>query len=216
LGQGATRGQGSGECVWAAVREDSKARAQVCRPRGAGGACGRYCAAQGVPCSCGLWTGGVARESPLQPLRRCVPCLCRVAALRSPVPLARHEQGPLCLCVCQCVPHSPAHAVGVQLVRPADTGAWCERGSPPRALRRRRSLCRLRRAVCMCVIAGLSVSGARRALDAGWCTAPKVKFAGGRVRPVSLGEIRMKRCCPGGHRSQERRPRPGVGARYIS
>ena len=92
-------------CVWTAVREDTQARPRVCRPRGAvcAGLCvclWRCCAAQGH--------SGVAWESLVQPLRRRVQCVCRAAALRSPAPLARHEQGPLCVCVCVrvCVYHA--------------------------------------------------------------------------------------------------------------
>jgi hypothetical protein len=96
-------------CVWTAVREDTQARAQVCRPRGAGGAglcvcLWRYCAAQG--------RSGVARESLVQPLRRRVQCVCRAAALRSPAPFARHEQGPLCVCVPVCVCTQPGAGRG--------------------------------------------------------------------------------------------------------
>ena len=73
---------------------------------------------------------------------------CAVRPCDRPGATHRDEQSP-----CVCVPHSPAQAVGVQLVRRAAAGAGCERGGD--ALRRRRSP-PLRIAVCE--IAGLRVA----------------------------------------------------------
>ena len=87
---------------------------------------------------------------------RAVRVPCGRAAV-PPVPLAATRNGPLCVCV----PCSPAHTVGVQLVRkgPLELGAG---GGEPLVLRRRRSP-PLR--ITVCVIAGLRVSGERRALE---------------------------------------------------
>ena len=48
---------------------------------------------------------------------------CAVRPCDRPGATHRDEQSP-----CVCVPHSPAQAVGVQLVRRAAAGAGCERG----------------------------------------------------------------------------------------
>ena len=74
----------------------------------------------------------VARRSPVPPLRRSAPCVCRAAVLRSPpVPLAATRNGPLCVCV----PYNPAHTVGVQLVRkgPLELGAGGGAARAPQA-----------------------------------------------------------------------------------
>ena len=53
---------------------------------------------------------------------------CAVRPCDRPGATHRDEQSP-----CVCVPHSPAQAVGVQLVRRAAAGAGCERGGGGRA-----------------------------------------------------------------------------------
>jgi hypothetical protein len=95
-----------------------------------------------------LWAGGVVRRTPthppMRPLRRkCVPCVRHAAVRPSPVPLSRHEQGPLCVCA----PHSPAHTVGVQLVRQGGRRSWVREGSRMRCAGG--GPCHLRIAVCV-------------------------------------------------------------------
>ena len=119
------------------ARHDLTAQASTFRSRGKGRATGPHTASPVEVCGAG-WAHviglcmRVARRSPVPPLRRSAPCVCRAAVLRSPpVPLAATRNGPLCVCV----PYNPAHTVGVQLVRkgPLELGAGGGAARAPQA-----------------------------------------------------------------------------------
>ena len=118
------------------ARHDLTAQASTFRSRGKGRATGPHTASPVEVCGAG-WAHviglcmRVARRTPVPPLRRSAPCVCRAAVLRSPVPLAATRNGPLCVCV----PCSPAHTVGVQLVRkgPLELGAGGGAARAPQA-----------------------------------------------------------------------------------
>ena len=118
------------------ARLDLAAQTSTFRSRGKGRATGPHTASPVEVCGAG-WAHviglcmRVARRTPVPPLRRSAPCVCRAAVLRSPVPLAATRNGPLCVCV----PCSPAHTVGVQLVRkgPLELGAGGGAARAPQA-----------------------------------------------------------------------------------